>query len=130
MTRSIHDIDACPSIDDRRIFRENGNSPLPFEIVGVHNALDVLFAPAQYARIAQHLIDQRCLAVVNVRNDGDISNVHLSTFFLIRKQVIIQPLMGARQEVLRSVCAFLRAVYKNSEISRKNTCKPFFHFDF
>ncbi|MPM41176.1 hypothetical protein SDC9_87826 [bioreactor metagenome] len=99
VTRRIDDVDARVLIDDRRVLGENGDPALALEIVGIHNALDVLFASAQYARVAQHLIDQRGLAVVDMRDDGDVSNLHSSTFFLIRKQVIIQPIARQEQDV-------------------------------
>jgi hypothetical protein len=30
---------------------------------------------AEYAALAEHRVDQRCLAMVNVRNDGDVSSI-------------------------------------------------------
>ena len=94
MPGGIHNVDARAAVAHRRVLAQDGDATLALEIVGVHNALDVLFASAQHARVTQHLVDQRCLAVVNVRDDGDVSNVHLSTFFLNTKTSYYKPHKG------------------------------------
>ncbi len=59
---------------DRRVLRENRDAALFFKVVGIHNALDDGFIGAERAGLAQHGVDQRGLAVVNVRDDGDIAD--------------------------------------------------------
>src|SRR5260221_11023573 len=52
----------------------NGNSPLFLDWITIHHAF-LHFALGNSVRFAQQLIRQGGLAVVNVRNDGEVSNV-------------------------------------------------------
>jgi hypothetical protein len=73
------DLDAVDGHGD--VLGEDGDAALALQVVGVEDqavlsALELveLFL-AKQAGLAQHVIDQRCLAVVNVSNDGYIANV-------------------------------------------------------
>ena len=54
------------------VLREYGYAPLALEVAGVHDPRLDLLIIAEYARLLEHLIDQRGLAVVDV---GDYRNV-------------------------------------------------------
>ena len=54
---------------------EDRDAALAFEIVGIHHALGDFFVGAENAALFQHGVDQRGLAVIDVRNDGDITGV-------------------------------------------------------
>ncbi len=70
----VNDVDPIPVPLECRILRANGDSFLTLEVHRVHHAfLDLLIGP-KCAGLPQQLIDQRCLAVINVRNDGDITD--------------------------------------------------------
>ena len=58
---------------DRGVFRQDGDTPFPLQIVGVHGALDRRGACFQRARRLQQTVNQGRFAVVNVRDDSDIS---------------------------------------------------------
>jgi hypothetical protein len=58
---------------DGGIFCENGDAALAFEVVRIHHALGYLLVLAKGMGLAQQPIDQGGFAVVNVRNNGDIS---------------------------------------------------------
>jgi hypothetical protein len=60
---------------ERRIFRENRDPALAFEVVGIHYALDERFIGAKNPALPQHGVDQRRFAVVYVRDNGDIANI-------------------------------------------------------
>jgi hypothetical protein len=52
------------------------SNPLALERVGVHHALgDDLIIP-EGAGLAEHLVDEGRLPVIDVRDDGDITNLH------------------------------------------------------
>ena len=54
---------------------EDGDAALAFQIVRIHDALGDCFVGAENAALAKHGVDQRGLAVVNVRNDSDVTGV-------------------------------------------------------
>ncbi len=58
---------------DAGAFGEDGNAPLALDVVGVHGALRHVGAFADGAGLAQHLIDERGLAMIDVGDDGDIT---------------------------------------------------------
>ena len=75
MTRRIDNVDLCILIDDRRIFGEDGDAAFPLQIIGVHHTLRNLLVRAKNAALLQELIHQGSLPMVDVGNDGDISQV-------------------------------------------------------
>ena len=70
----VHDVDARIVKEKRRVLGQNGDSALAFELVRVHHAVDHSFIAAKDAALAEHGIHQRRLAVVHVRDDGDIAD--------------------------------------------------------
>ena len=59
---------------DRRVLGQDGDAALLFELVRVHDALDDGLVGAVGAGLAEHGIDQRGLAVVDVGDDGDVAD--------------------------------------------------------
>src|SRR4051812_30349922 len=64
--RRVHDIDLGLAPANSGVLREDGNSPLTLERVGVHDALLNDLIISERARLAEHLVDQRRLAVIDV----------------------------------------------------------------
>ncbi len=62
-----------PSILDRAVLRENGDATFPLEIVRVHDAVGDVLVRCEGAGLAQQLIDEGGLAVVDVGDDRDIA---------------------------------------------------------
>jgi hypothetical protein len=63
-----------PLVVDRAVFRQNGDAALFFDRVGIHDPLgDLLVRGEGAGLLEQALVDQRGLAVVDVGNDGDVS---------------------------------------------------------
>ena len=80
VTRSVDDVDLNALVLDGDILRQNGDTALALQVVVVQYQLSLctLYLVTLYFHSicrVQHLIDQRRLAVVNVRNDGYISYV-------------------------------------------------------
>ena len=71
----IDNIDLRVVEEERRILRENGDAAFALEVVRVHDALDEFLVRAKDSALAQHGVDKSRLAVVHVRDDGDIANV-------------------------------------------------------
>ena len=82
----IDDVDLRILIKNSRIFRQDGDAALPLKGVGVHNALRNLLAGAENAALLKQLIHQRCLAVIYVSNDRNVSDIfsdHIKSLRLI-----------------------------------------------
>ena len=54
---------------------QDGDALLALEIPRVHDPVDDRLVGAEDARLAQHRVDQRGLAVVDVGDDGDVAQV-------------------------------------------------------
>ena len=61
---------------DRGRLGENGDPALLFEVVGIHCALFDTLVVAEGAGLAEELVDQRRLAVIDVRNDRHVAEAH------------------------------------------------------
>ena len=67
------DLDALPG--DRGGLGEDGDAPLALLVVGVHDAVDHRLVGGEGAGGAQQRVDEGGLAVVDVRDEGDIAEV-------------------------------------------------------
>ena len=75
MPRSIHDIDVVTVPVNRRILGKNRDAALTLLIIGIHDTFDTLAARLEGPRLMQQLVDQSRLAMVNVRDNRNISNL-------------------------------------------------------
>ena len=73
----VDDVDANALPHDRGAFGENGDPAFAFEVVGVHRAFGHLLVGAERAGLLQKLIDQGGFAVVDMRDDRDVTNIHM-----------------------------------------------------
>ena len=72
--RGVNDVDLGALVVDGGVLCQNGDAALPLQIVGVHNAIyDLLVFPID-AALLEHLVYQGSLTVVNVGNDGYVSD--------------------------------------------------------
>src|SRR5258708_2084645 len=76
VTRRVHDVDLGALPPDGRVLREDGDPALTLQWIGIHHALGDDLILAEGARLAEHLVHERGLAVIDVRNDGDVPNLH------------------------------------------------------
>ena len=72
--RGVDDVDVGPHVFDRAVLGENRDPAFAFEVVGVHHTFGHLLIVTEGARALQKAVHHRGLAVVNVRNDCNISN--------------------------------------------------------
>ena len=70
----VDDIDLHALVADAGDLGEDGDAALAFEVVGIHDALDVHFVFAEDAALVEHGVHQRGLAVIHVGDDGDVAN--------------------------------------------------------
>src|SRR5581483_4579534 len=80
--RRIHNVDLHPVIQDGGILGQDADAAFAFQLVRIHHALNHGFVGPEGAALTQHGIDQRGLAVVNVRNDGNIANPRIHFYVL------------------------------------------------
>ena len=73
-----------PCVKHGRVLGENRDSALAFQIVRVHHAFGDRLVVAEGAALAQHGVNQRGLAVVDVGDDSDIANTWVQIETLLR----------------------------------------------
>ena len=74
VARGVDDVDLIIFIVDGRVLGQDRDAALALEIARVHHAVhDGLILPVN-AALLQHLVDQRGLAVVDVRDDCNVTN--------------------------------------------------------
>ena len=71
----VHDVDADPFPGDGGELGQDGDAALALEVVRVHGAVGDDLAGPEGAGLAQEPVDQRGLAVVDVRDDGDVADL-------------------------------------------------------
>jgi hypothetical protein len=76
VTGGIDDVDSGALPIHRGAFRQDGDAALALEIVGIHDALGNLLVGAERPRLPEQLVDQGGLAVVDMGDDGDITQLH------------------------------------------------------
>ena len=75
VTRSIDDIDFRALIVDRHILGEDRYTSLTLQVIVIEYQLPTVLVLAKQVSGEHHLVYQRCLAVVDVRNNGNVSDV-------------------------------------------------------
>ena len=73
VARGVDNVDLDVVVEDGGVLGQNGDAALALQVVGVHHALDMRFVGAEGAALVQHGVHQSGLAVVDVRDDGDIA---------------------------------------------------------
>ena len=71
----VHDVDAVSVPLKGGVLRADRDPFFALEIHRVHHPLFHLLVGAEGAGLAQELIDERGLAVIDVRNNGDVTNL-------------------------------------------------------
>ena len=85
VTRRIHDVNFRPAEEKCRVLGQDGDAALAFQLVRIHHALDHRFVGAEDAALFQHGVHQRGLAVVHVRDNGDVANLLTHDSFSSRR---------------------------------------------
>ena len=72
--RGVDDVDVHTLVIDRQVLGQDGDAPLLFEVVRIHHALGDVLVRGEGAGLLQELVDEGGLAVVDVGNDGDVTD--------------------------------------------------------
>ncbi len=72
----VHDIDAGAVPGQRGDLRQDGDPALALEIVGIHGALGHPLVVPEGAGLLQQPVHQGGLAVIDVRDDGNVAKLH------------------------------------------------------
>ena len=75
VSRCVDDVDVCATPADRAVFRQNGDAALALNGVVVHDGIHHFFVVGKGAGLTQQLVNHGGFTVVNVGNDGDVSNL-------------------------------------------------------
>ena len=78
MARGVDDVDLDVFVLDGDVLRQDGDASLALLVVGVEHALLYLLVRAEGVRGLQQLVHERGLAVVDVRDDGNVPDVLLA----------------------------------------------------
>ena len=76
VARRVDDVDPHALPDHRGALGEDGDAALALEVVAVHRPLLNLLVLAERAGLLQQPVDQGRLAVVDMRDDRDVAQVH------------------------------------------------------
>jgi hypothetical protein len=71
----VDDVDGQPAVPHRGVLGQDRDALLPFQVAGVEHPFGHVGVGAERARLPQHGVDQRGLAVVDVRDDGHVTQV-------------------------------------------------------
>ena len=111
----INNIDFRPVPTHARVLREDGDPALAFERIRVHHALGDDLILAKGSGLSQHLVHERCLAVIDVGDDGDVAYLHSLTSITGRRPIFLSgrsPAAQARQPIstcLAPLASFCRS---------------------
>ncbi len=76
----VDDVDLDAVVADAGGLGQDGDAALALQVVGVHDAVADVLVGAENAALVEHGVDQRGLAVVDVRDDGDVAKVGILNF--------------------------------------------------
>ena len=75
MARSVNEVDLHSLVGDRRVLGQDGDTAFAFQGERIHHPVNHLLVGAEDAALAEQSIDERGLAVVNMSNDGDVTDI-------------------------------------------------------
>ena len=82
MSRSVDDVDLDALVPHGGVFGKDRDATLPLEVTRVHDPFRDPFVRSEGAALPQHGIHQGGLAVVDVGDDGEVSELgHGRTLF-------------------------------------------------
>ena len=79
---------------------EDGDAALAFEVVGVHDALGNFFSGSENTALTEHGIDERSLAVIDVSDNGDISEKRIGRHFSLLSRATMEVCMSSLPSVV------------------------------
>ena len=97
VTRRVDDVDEGVAVVDGGVLREDGDAALALQIRVVHRTLRDPLVRAEDAALVEHGVDERRLAVVDVRDDRDVAAERVGdgmSGFLVRRHPTSIPSIG------------------------------------
>ena len=82
VARGVHHVDLHVLVADGGVLGQDGDAPLPLQVAGVHDPVHHFLVLPVDAALLEHLVHQRGLAVVNVGDDGDVSQMFILHIFV------------------------------------------------
>ena len=76
MAGGVDDVDLEVAVVDRGVLRQDRDASLALEVARVEHALGDLLVGAERPALAEQAVDERRLAVVDVRDYGDVAYLH------------------------------------------------------
>jgi hypothetical protein len=73
VARGVDDVDLDALVLHGRVLGEDGDAPLPLQDVRIHGALGDLLPVPELQGLPQQAVHEGGLAVVYVRDDGDVA---------------------------------------------------------
>ncbi len=101
VTRGVYYINLGIAVPDGGVLGHNGDAALTLEVAGVHHAVDHFLVFPVDAGLLEHLVDEGRLAVVDVRDDGNVSQlVHsFSSLYFSRNRILSSAYPNCKQNI-------------------------------
>ena len=102
MSRRVHDVDSVVAPGNRRILGQDRDPAFALQIIRIHDAFLQILARIERTGLAQQLIDEGGLAMIDVRDNGDVAKFLSHSEVPGRKPTIIGSLGSGRPRIQRS----------------------------
>ena len=80
MSGCVDDVDLGVLILNRSVLGKDGDYTLLFNCAGVHDSFLYLLIIPEYSALSQQFIYQRCLAVIDMGNNGNVTDIVSGNF--------------------------------------------------
>ena len=87
VARGVNDVYLVVAVTHGGVLGQDSDAALALQVAGVHDALGHLLVLVEHACLLEHLVNQRGLAVVNVRDNGHISKMRFVHISITRQKV-------------------------------------------
>ena len=77
VSRRVDDVDPVVVVAERAVLGGNGDATLAFQVHRIHEPLGHLLVVAEHVALTKEDVNQRGLAVVDVRDDRDVTDLAL-----------------------------------------------------
>ena len=85
VARGVDDVDPGILPDNAGALRQNRNAPFTFLVIRIHRALRHLLVGAKSTGLMQKAIDQGRLAMIDMRDNRDVADIHREKLSIDRR---------------------------------------------
>ncbi len=75
MARGVDNVDFGVLIKNGGVLGKDGDSPFPFDVIGIHDTFLHLLVGPEHAALLEQLVHQRGFAMVYVGDNGDVADI-------------------------------------------------------